>query len=155
VNTDSPIRRETVNSEALKGEPLFTANGEPAFTRIEPGNLNPGNELGNLSCSNDCFERFWTVYPRKVAKKAAARLFERIVSKREATAAELIAGAERYARLCRADGREPRFIKHPATWLNGGCWSDELDPPSRYARGLPQKSDSLVEKVKAAVRPIG
>jgi hypothetical protein len=132
VKTDTSIEQETVNSEVINSEPSFTPNSEPEFTRIEPGNLNTGKNLGNLSCSNEGFERFWSVYPRKAAKKAAARIFERITNKGEATAAELIEGAERYARFCHAGGREPRFIKHPTTWLNGGCWSDEIEPSPKH-----------------------
>jgi Helix-turn-helix domain len=95
---------DTVNAETEKGELPFTPDGEPAFTRIERGNLNAGNERRNLSRSSESFE------------------------KREATAAELTAGAERYAQQCREHGAEQRFIKHPTTWLNAGCWLDEPEP---------------------------
>ena len=151
----TPIKTQTVKGEDENSELAFTADGEPAFTRIEHGKLNTGKEHRNLSSSNESFNQFWSAYPRKVSKKAAERLFERIVSKREATAAELLAGAECYARLCRADGREPRFIKHPTTWLNGGCWSDETESPPRPVRGSPEKSNSLVERVKAIVSEAG
>jgi len=36
-----------------------------------------------------------------------------------------IAGAQRYA--VERQGQPPKYTKHPATWLNGGCWED--DPP--------------------------
>lgn len=38
----------------------------------------------------------------------------------------LIAGAHRY-RAETAD-KDPRYVKHPKTWLNQGCWQDEPDP---------------------------
>jgi hypothetical protein len=148
VKTNSPIEQETVNSEVLNSEPSFTPNSEPAFTRIEPRNLNTGKEPGNLSCSSEAFDRFWSAYPRKIAKKAAARLFERIVKKKEATPADLITGAERYARLCREEGREPRFIKHATTWLNGGCWSDEIEPSPKHGP-FPGQIEAWRRKVRA------
>ena len=37
-----------------------------------------------------------------------------------------IAGAQRYAG--ERAGEDPKFTKHPATWLRGGCWEDE--PPA-------------------------
>jgi hypothetical protein len=35
----------------------------------------------------------------------------------------LIAGAQRYAVERRE--QDPKYTKHPATWLNAGCWQDE------------------------------
>ena len=64
------------------------------------------------------------MYPRRVAKEAAAKGFAAAV-KRGVEPEQLIQGARRYA--AERAGQEPRFTKHPATWLNGGCWEDE--PP--------------------------
>jgi hypothetical protein len=67
-----------------------------------------------------------------VAKGAAAKAYRRIIRNREATEAELLAGAMRYA--AQRDGDDPQFTKHPATWLNGKCWMDEVSP----SRGRPR-----------------
>ena len=32
-------------------------------------------------------------------------------------------------------GEDPKFTKHPATWLNKGCWRDEPAPQSAPANG--------------------
>jgi hypothetical protein len=69
------------------------------------------------------FERFWAAYPRRVAKEAARKAFASAI-KRGADPETLIAGAQRYA-VERKD-QDPKYTKHPATWLNGGCWEDEL-----------------------------
>jgi Helix-turn-helix domain len=69
------------------------------------------------------FERFWAAYPRKVAKEAARRAYDKALE-RGVTPAVLLAGAQRYA--AERQGEPPRYTKHPATWLNGGCWEDEL-----------------------------
>ena len=34
-----------------------------------------------------------------------------------------LAGAQRYA--AERKDQDPKYTKHPATWLNGGCWEDE------------------------------
>jgi hypothetical protein len=70
----------------------------------------------------ESFQEFWSVYPRRVAKESARRAFERALNA-GAAPETLIAGAKRYA-IERA-GQEPRYTKHPATWLNAGCWEDE------------------------------
>ena len=78
------------------------------------------------------FAAFWQAYPRRVAKGAAEKAYRRIIRDREATEAELLAGAMRYA--AQRDGEDPRFTKHPATWLNGKCWTDETPTNSRPPR---------------------
>jgi hypothetical protein len=67
--------------------------------------------------------KFWEIYPLKKSKEGARKAWAAALKK--AAAAEIIAGAERY----RDDrGRKPEFTKHPTTWLNQGCWADELTP---------------------------
>jgi Helix-turn-helix domain len=79
----------------------------------------PKPELG------DSFREFWGVYPRRVAKEAARKAHAAAI-KRGADPETLIATAQRYAG--ERAGQDPRYTKHPATWLNGGCWEDE--PPA-------------------------
>lgn len=134
VTSETPFDAETVNAGTENGERSFTPEGEPEFTRIERGNLNAGNERRNLSRSSESFDRFWSAYPKKVSRKRAEQIFKRVLKKREATAAELIAGAERYAQQCREHGTEPRFVKHPTTWLNAGCWLDEPEPNEGHTK---------------------
>ncbi|MGH9288068.1 MAG: helix-turn-helix domain-containing protein [Acidimicrobiales bacterium] len=71
------------------------------------------------------WEQFWHVYPRKVAKIAARRAWDKAVE--QADPDLLIAGARRYADQ-QADPMRRPFTKHPATWLRGGCWDDEPEP---------------------------
>jgi hypothetical protein len=71
---------------------------------------------------DEAFESFWAVYPRKVAKEAARRAHAKAVEN-GVEPETLIAGAQRYA--VERQGEPPRYTKHPATWLNGGCWLDE------------------------------
>jgi len=73
----------------------------------------------------DPFDEFWRSYPRKVAKGAARKAFAAALKKTDA--ATLIAGAARYGGATAQT--EPRFIKHPASWLNGECWNDEPERP--------------------------
>jgi hypothetical protein len=70
------------------------------------------------------FEEFWARCPRKVGKGLARKAYIR--ARRTADWNEIMSGILRYAAEC--DGREPRFIKHPATWLSAECWNDEPMP---------------------------
>ena len=73
------------------------------------------------------FDRFWAVYPRKVAKGYARERFAQAL--RVTTEDKLIAGAAAYAKWCRENNVEKRFIAHPATWLNPKHerWEDEYE----------------------------
>lgn len=67
------------------------------------------------------FAEFYAAFPRHVARSAAAHAYRRAVQRVSAEA--LLAAAKRYGQECA--GKDAEFIKHPATWLNGGCWADE------------------------------
>lgn len=69
------------------------------------------------------FGRFWEIYPRKVGKREAWKVWQQIIS--DASAEEIIAGAVRY----RDDpNREPQYTAHPSTWLRAGRWDDDPLP---------------------------
>lgn len=70
----------------------------------------------------DAFERFWSVYPRKVGKQSAKRAFERVKVPLETlvTAVERQKCSDQWAR------DNGQYIPHPTTWLNQGRWDDEL-----------------------------
>jgi len=76
------------------------------------------------------FNEFWQVYPRKVGKEAARKIFAKVYPPDKV---ELIEGATRFAK----DPYLPidkNFIPHPATWLNGGRWLDEPLPPRERSK---------------------
>jgi hypothetical protein len=67
------------------------------------------------------FDLFWKAYPKKVARATAMKAFAKAFARHDGlTVAELIAGAERYAKSI----TDPKFIAYPATWLNGDRWLD-------------------------------
>jgi biotin operon repressor len=115
----------------------------PVTEQPNPGKPNPGKpqldnqgvleELSkkNLDTNNE-FEIFWNVYPRKVAKKAAEVAFAK--ASKQTAAAEIISAAARYAK---DPNRVEVYTAHPATWLNAHRW---LDDP------LPVREKTLEEK---------
>jgi hypothetical protein len=67
------------------------------------------------------FEQFWSVYPKKSAKITAYKAFKNAKDKPDIERLVRIIKANKVSRKWK-DG----FIPNPATWLNGGCWDDEL-----------------------------
>lgn len=66
-------------------------------------------------------QHFWPIYPRRVGKGQALKAYR---SARKATDLEtIVVGVRRYAAA--RSGENPDYTKHPATWLNGQCWTDE------------------------------
>lgn len=73
------------------------------------------------------FEDFWTLYPRKIAKRAAFKVWEREM-KAGTAPDDILAGLR--AQVPSLSARDPQFIPHAATWLNQGRWEDEVLPPA-------------------------
>lgn len=83
----------------------------------------------------DAFEKFWAIYPRKVAKGTAHKAWEKYtigMSKEEEESFSLkLRNAVKAQIKWRHDNANNQEIhipdwKHPSTWLNGMCWLDEL-----------------------------
>lgn len=72
------------------------------------------------------FELWWKQYPRKVDKGAARKAYERVVKSGNVTPEQLSAGVLRYA--AERQSEDPKFTKHPATWLNAEGWANETLP---------------------------
>jgi hypothetical protein len=84
----------------------------------------PRDKLGqNDDWPRDYREQFWRAYPRKTEKKSALSKLDAIRKSGRVLWSVFIAGVKRYA--AHIVGTEERYIKHPTTWLNRGCWDDE------------------------------
>lgn len=68
------------------------------------------------------FVTWYTAYPKRVGRGQAERAYL-TARRRGVDAKTLLEGAERYLGS-RGDG-DKRWMKNPATWLNGQCWLDE------------------------------
>ena len=77
--------------------------------------------------TGDAFERFWSVYPRKIGKQSAKRAFDRVKVPLET----LVTAVERQKCSDQWTQNNGQFIPHPATWLNQGRWDDELPESGR------------------------
>jgi len=91
-------------------------------------------EGSKMKREEEMFIAFWSVYPRRVGKGTARKAFAkalRSVSYQTIIDAVL---AQLPANLNRDD---PQFIPHPATWLNGERWGDDIEQPKQsQPRGI-------------------
>ena len=70
------------------------------------------------------FQVFWTQYPRKVAKRAAEKAWNRLSSQEQEEALKALPNHIKYWQLKDTD---KEYICHAQTWLNQGRWEDEID----------------------------
>lgn len=114
------------------GAPLTPTSPEPSFEpALEPA-LQPSGAAAPGSPAlpavvlpvQDAFDRWWSLYPRREGKQDARKAYAAAL-KAKVPEETLLDGARRLA----AEGRDPRYIPHPATWIRGRRWEDEPLPP--------------------------
>ncbi len=124
------------NSDSLSSESSANAQVEVSQTddTLPDGTLFDvgANRDLTIEALDDSFSEWYLNYPKKVARKRAEVAYRRAVneiakekgtSKREAVALLLQWTLERVKSI---SALERKFRKDPATWLNAGCYLDEL-----------------------------
>ena len=96
------------------------------WSRISTTELDSGTRLKELESENGHFDRFWIAYPRKQAKIAARKAWEKTRRVRPPLEA-LLAALERDKTSEQWRGG---VVPHAATWLNGRRWDDEQEKPA-------------------------
>lgn len=100
-----------------------------------------------LSQEHDGFDEFWSAAPRKTGKDDAIRAYAK--ARRNVDARTLIEAMGRYAEERR--GQDPQYTKHPATWLNKGCWKDEPQTLTVIPGGNHVKPSASADRLNAFV----
>ena len=91
----------------------------------------------NNTSNIDHFEQFWSVYPRKVGKANAKKAWDNKVTS-DQIIKDIAFNVEQ--RILQGEWSDVRFIPHPATYLNGARWQDDLQVNAQNK--MPKKSKS-------------
>lgn len=85
----------------------------------------------------DDFEIFWRAYPRRVAKAVARKAWFQ-TAKIRPPLEELLAAINNQCQSEQWQKDGGQYIPHPATWLRGERWSDEMeiDVPKQLSKTL-------------------
>lgn len=75
--------------------------------------------------NNSLFVQFWSAYPKKKDKKSAEKAFKKIAPD-EALLQTMLNAIEEQKKSAEWQKDNGQFIPHPATWLNGHRWEDEI-----------------------------
>lgn len=125
--------RYILHLEDLPHEPLLhnvtgasgkTQQGVVAKCNTNLGNNNLGSITNNISTITDEeFEQFWKIYPRRVRKHHAKKSLSNKI-KYGAKFDDIMQGARKYVDSL-GEAYETKYIPHPSTWLNQERWKDE------------------------------
>ncbi|RXT72271.1 phage replication protein [Pseudomonas syringae] len=101
----------------------------PDSLNLIPDSLTTPTPAASSPPSDDLFPKFWKLYPNKKGKAAAEKAWKKL----KVTDDLFTLIAHGLAKQCASmawtkDGGQ--FIPHPATWLNGKRWEDEVQPAS-------------------------
>ncbi|CAM3885007.1 hypothetical protein [Roseateles saccharophilus] len=97
----------------------------PDSLNLTPDSLNPRRKARGSPAEPAGFADFWAAYPRKVGKADALKAFGKLQAGPELVAMLVQAvQRQRASEQWQRDGGQ--YVPHPATWLNGRRWEDEL-----------------------------
>lgn len=144
VIQDGKAVLETADPEEAKGyikkyfdqmidsclDPLITAEGYGKLQKQGKKRKNAGSPIPEAP---ELFERFWKAYPRKTAKQAAIKAWNRLAPDERLTR-KLLCSLEAQKQSAQWKDEGGRFIPHPATWLNGRRWEDECSTAASEKR---------------------
>ena len=155
VVDEIPVEEQSVNVKRINFAEATAGATEPPATVDTPapstGDIAPiKTKKGSTARVESDFLDFYAAYPRHVGKEAARRAFVKAV-KAGTPAADIIEGARRYAAATAAAGTETRYVAHPATWLNAGRWSDDMqDAAPVEPTPWQAKTARMIQPVQAA-----
>jgi len=145
---DVPLEPHEVPQQASGNQ----ASGNQASVfqaSLEVTRINTEKKRDIYSASEDAWNKFWAVYPRKKDKQAALKAWKKAL-KTGCDPQQIIDGAIRYAE--ERSTEDPQYTKYPASWLNAGSWENQADQPS-----APKATarTAQVDRVQTALERIG
>lgn len=129
----------------IKNSTVSHGESPPESNPIRIQNPNPNPNPNAREARMAEFEKFWSAYPRKEGKQKARAAFEKVNVSLDILL-ESIEQQKRSAQWCKDNGQ---FIPHPATWLNGKRWEDQLTMDTSIPKGA---SGQLGEAEMEAIR---
>lgn len=126
LNLQQPLSQNTTSPSCNSAPPLV------AKCDTNLGSNNQGSI--NLNILIERFDEFYAAYPIKKGKGAAKKAWEKAVKKADPD--HIISNAALYASS--VQNKDPKFIAHPATWLNAERWDDDISKEVLQAAIDPQ-----------------
>lgn len=138
TSIDAPLTESSVSGHGgvtegslieRKGRERKGTNTPAAHDQEEFHLETPDGVPGSRLTLDQHFAKFWNSYPRRKEPRTARAAWDK--SRKRASIEVIQAGCERYAR--EMAGKEAKYVKYPATWLNADCWGDD---PENHPRDI-------------------
>lgn len=113
----------------------------------EPDNDSDSDSKNDSDIINISFDKFYASYPRKIGKEAARKSFSKI---KESEYETIIRSVAEFSQFHENRGTEKQYIPHPATWLNGRRWEDDLSAEEIHKHPSQAKSHARPNAFNAA-----
>ena len=141
----APITENPIQENPVEENPM-----------VKKTNSKKTNQIEKQKNTNNLFEDFWLLYPRKTGKGLARTAYEKALLKTDE--ATLLKAVESYAQDPNLP--EDQFVPHASTWLNQERWTDGALPArsgmkssSDNARNILAMTQNLL--TRGEVREIG
>ena len=96
--------------------------------------------------TDETFDFFWKEYPKKVAKQDAVKAWKKLKPDDDLVV-KVLEGLSRWKESDEWKRNNGQYIPHPATWINGKRWEDEV-PVSSGNAGKTSTSNPFLDLVK-------
>lgn len=159
-------KRAIAGATRNKPEQNGTDENKPEQNEAKPtSNTNTKTNTKNKTDTkglDKMFDRFWAAYPRRVNKQAARKAFDKLKPDENMMGIILRElDRQKHSQQWTKDGGQ--FIPHPATWLNGARWEDEVQEiraSATTAQGYSQRDysgeqEEAMNRMLGKVLPIG
>lgn len=123
-----------------KSVPADESSGEIVAKQVAGSREQVAGTPAPVAALPDRFSEFWQAYPRRTARGAAVKAWKSAMKKQDPDTIIVAASAFATSTL----GTDPKFIPHPASWLNAERWADE---PVQL-RALPAPEVLTVEQMR-------
>ena len=146
-----PIKN-TVIIETMTPKVIETMTPKVIETMTSKEHTNLTNQINKPHMDDsDFFNRFWNEYPKKVGRKKAYETWKSINPSEQDLNTMLINISDRLHQ--EAWSLETKqFIPHPANYLGGELWTDEIIQRNSYERNQKRNKPSAADRVRHALQ---
>jgi len=121
---ETPVSTESIGFIPQKSAETPVSTAESTQSKLKENRLKENKET--LVQMAKLFARFWVEYPKKRAKKAAFKAFQKIkdvdlIFEKILSAVQLQSKTDDWTK------ESGRYVPYPATWLNNERWKDEAE----------------------------
>lgn len=126
--------RRKAQSGSVGGKSKQTESKQEANDKqTESKKKDKNKEKNKDKCLKADFDLFWEAYPRKEGKQKAEAAFAKVV----VPVQDLLDAIEAQKKSAQWTKDGGQFIPHPATWLNGKRWLDQMVVATGTRKGVP------------------